>query len=331
MYHFIMNPTASSGMGRKVWKEIKPVLKDQGVNYSLNVFKKQEKLVSFIKALTSKSETQADNNMLNDRQRAVIKGAFNEPDVHIVVLGGDGTLNLVLNSIIDMDRTKLSCIRVGSGNDFARNVGVKKDAVKALFHLLKEPEEKILDYGEVEYMMPDGKYKKRRFIISSGIGYDADICEEVGRGKLKKVLNVIHLGKLVYVMIGIKQIFTRTNTKVKLCFDDKPPIYVPNLFFVVGMIHEMEGGGVPFCPHADPCDGMLDVCVARSASKPKLMLEVAMVYLKKHLMFSNIEEYRCKKLKVVVENSQWIHMDGETPCKTGEAVLSCKSGIRFIK
>lgn len=331
MYHFIMNPTASSGMGRKVWKEIKPLLKERGVKYSLNVFRKQEKLVAFVNGLTGRDEAQCDSTILSDRQKAVIKDALKEPDVHIVVLGGDGTLNLVLNSIVDMERTKLSCIRVGSGNDFARNVGVEKAPVKALLHLLNESEETVLDYGEVEYVMPEGKNRKRRFIISSGIGYDADICEEVRRSKLKRVLNVLHLGKLVYVIIGIKQIFTRANTKVKLYMDDNEPIYANNLFFAVGMIHEMEGGGVPFCPGADPCDGMLDVCVARSAPKPKLMLEVAMVYLKKHLMFSNIDGYRCRKLRVVVEKPQWIHMDGETPCRTSEAVLSCKTGLRFIK
>ena len=41
--------------------------------------------------------------------------------------------------------------------------------------------------------------RTRRFIISSGIGYDADICEEVSRSRLKKILNLFLLGKLVYV------------------------------------------------------------------------------------------------------------------------------------
>ena len=210
-------------------------------------------------------------------------------------------------------------------------MGVEKDSYKALWHLINEPCERLLDYGEAEYIMSDGRRKQRRFIISSGIGYDADICEEVGRSRLKKVLNVLRLGKLVYVTIGIKQIFTRAGTRAKLYMDDNEPICVNDLFFGVAMIHEMEGGGVPFCPHADPCDGMLDVCVTKSTSKLKLMLEVAMVYLKKHLMFSNISEYRCRKLKIVTKKPQWIHMDGETPCKTNEIRLCCKQGLRFVK
>ena len=326
MYHFIVNPAASSGMGRKVWKEIKPILKEKNVEYSLNVFKNEEEMADFVRTLTSGKDPASDV-----KAEPVNHITESSEDMHIVVLGGDGTLNLVLNSMVDMEHTKLSCIRVGSGNDFARNVGVEKDAGKALLHLLNEPREIELDYGEVSFDMPDGKQEDLRFIISSGIGYDADICEEVSGSRLKKILNALHLGKLVYVAIGIKQIFTRNNAKAKLYLDDNEPIRVNNLFFTVGMIHEMEGGGVPFCPHADPCDGMLDVCVAKGAPIPKLLLEVAMVYFKKHLLFSNISEYRCRKLRIVTDKPQWIHMDGETPCRVTEAEFRCKQGVRFVK
>lgn len=319
------------------------------MQYSLIALNSKEELVKFVKTLTGRKVSDAAKDLLGEAAVTAIKNKLEGQNVHIVVLGGDGTLNLVLNSIVDMEYTKLSCIRVGSGNDFARNVGVDKSPEKALLHLLEAPQETELDYGEAEYLTEKGESKTRRFIISSGIGYDADICEEVSRSSLKKVLNVLHLGKLVYVMIGIKQIFTRGGAggsgmslrakgdrapkapKVKLYLDDSKPIRIRNLFFGVGMIHEMEGGGVPFCPHANPCDGMLDVCVAKGASIPKLLLEVGMVYLKKHLLFSNISEYRCRKMRIVVDKPQWIHMDGETPCRVREATLICRSGLRFVK
>lgn len=346
MYYFIMNPAASSGQGRKVWKRLKPVLNKKRVKYNLISPDDKEELIQYIKTLTGRAvsddakdkpdgyvirsvvndiENNTENNIKNNKENHT-----EQQGVHIVVLGGDGTLNLVLNSIVDMEHTKLSCIRVGSGNDFARNVGVCKNPEKALLHLLDSPCETELDYGEAEYITIKGERRKRRFIISSGIGYDADICEEVSRSRLKRILNTLHLGKLVYVAIGVKQIFTRRNTKVKIYIDDKL-IRSRNLFFVVGMIHKMEGGGVPFCPHAGATDGMLDICVAKGAPVSKLLLEVGMVYLKKHLLFSNIAEYKCRRLRVVVEKAQWIHMDGETPCRVREAVLKCEQGLRFVK
>ena len=168
----------------------------------------------------------------------------------LVVIGGDGTINAVLNGIVDFEHTVLSCIRTGSGNDFARNVGVTKNVRKALHHLLHSTEQLCLDYGEATYITENGT-KSRRFAISNGVGYDADICEEVGRSQLKKILNWAKIGKLVYVAIGVKQIFTRKNSGAVVLLD-QTELKIPGLFFVVGMIHEKEGGGVPFCPKAKP-------------------------------------------------------------------------------
>lgn len=327
MYCFIMNPTASSGMGRRVWKKLRPVLDERNVEYKLLVFNKIEKLTSFVNAATGGEITEETKKTLGKKSLNILQNASS---IHIVVLGGDGTLNLVLNAIVDIVNTKLSCIRIGSGNDFARNIGVDKKPEKALVHLLDKPQELILDYGEATYESEDGASVTKRFIISSGIGYDADICEEVSKSKLKKKLNKLYMGKLVYVVVGIKQIFSRKTTKVTLYMDDDT-VSVDRLFFSVGMIHKMEGGGVPFCPDADPTDGYLDICLASAASIPKLLLEVAMVYRGKHILFSNVEQYRSRSVRVVTDEPQWIHTDGETPCRVSDVTLSCRQGLHFVK
>ena len=181
-YEILINPSASSGKGMKVWKEVKRELDARGVPYRKHLLKAPGEATLLVRALT-KDLTE---------------------DCHLLVLGGDGTQNEVLNGIQDFKHTILSCLRTGSGNDFAANVGVKKNAVKALDDLLERPMEARLDYG----LIRADEQEPRRFLISCGMGYDADICEEVSRSKLKKCMNKIGLGKLVYLMIGIKQIFT---------------------------------------------------------------------------------------------------------------------------
>lgn len=307
MYHFIMNPKASSGKGMKAWKIIEEILQKEQVAYQAHVLGSAQETVHLVQSLTSKRE-----------------------DCHIVVLGGDGTINAVLNGIVDFEHTKLSCIRTGSGNDFARNVGVTKNVSAAINHLIHTPEHSCLDYGMTTYVTENGE-KSRRFAISNGVGYDADICEEVGRSKLKRILNWAKLGKLVYVMVGIKQIFTRKNSGAMIYMDDAEPIQIPHLFFVVGMIHEKEGGGVPFCPQANAADGMLDVCLVRQMPKLKLLLAVIMVYMKQHYRFRNITAHRCKKLSVVLDEGQWFHVDGEVPEKIKEISMECQSGLHFYK
>ena len=151
MYHFIMNPSASSGKGMNVWKQIQEILDKEQVVYEQHVLKSAKETTLFVRELTKFQND--DNEEMGDKSA-----------VHIIVLGGDGTLNTVLNGIEDFSRTIVSCIRTGSGNDFARNVGIAEDVEDAIYHLLNEPEEQCLDYGIVKYEA-DGRRKKKRFIM----------------------------------------------------------------------------------------------------------------------------------------------------------------------
>ena len=301
----LINPSASSGRGMRVWKKVKKELDARGVPYRKHLLKAPGEATLLVRDLT-KNLTQ---------------------DCHLLVLGGDGTLNEVLNGIEDFKHTILSCLRTGSGNDFAGNVGVERNLKKALDQLLEHPMEAGLDYGVIHA----DERPARRFLISCGMGYDADICEEVSRSKLKKVLNKFGLGKLVYLMIGIKQIFTREEVDASLYLDGKDPIKIQGLFFLVGMQHPREGGGVPFCPEADPTDGLMDLCLVRNMAKWKLMTAVALVYFKKHLLFKNITCHRCKTMRLVCDKPQWIHLDGETPYQAKEVLWISKGRVRFRK
>lgn len=353
MYHFIINPSASSGKGMRIWKKAERILKAEQVQYEAHILKSAAEVTALVQNLTGgqtmseeesslhnakikrseKNETLSANGEISSLHNAEKEvAATSETDIHLVVLGGDGTLNAVLNGIVSFQHTILSCIRTGSGNDFARNMGVSRNIKEALYGILNNTKEIVLDYGKAYYESEEGsaKAESRRFIISSGVGYDADICEEVSRSKLKKILNKVHLGKLVYVAIGIKQIFTRTVSDAVLCLDDGKDINVSGLFFVVGMVHEREGGGVPFCPAADATDGLLDICLVRDMPTWKLLLAVILVYGKKHLAFQNITMHRCRRFSVQTEIPQWFHMDGETPCKIKTIEMECKSGLRFL-
>lgn len=316
MYHFLINPAASSGQGIRVWQKVKSFLENEGIAYQAHRVESAQKITELVGRLTDRRQWEEGQNP--------------NSICHLVVLGGDGTLNAVLQGIDDFSHTVLSCIRMGSGNDFARNMGITKDVKKNLSGILYHPQEIGLDYGEIVYETELCKPITERFIISSGIGYDADICEEVSRSRLKRILNKIHLGKLVYVVIGVKQIFTRKLTGAVITMDDTT-IHVPKIFFAVGMIHAMEGGGVPFCPDANPLDGMLDVCLVKGMPKWKLLLAVLLVYGKKHFMFRNITAYRCKRMEIKTEEPQWFHIDGETPCQTRSVRIECRKGLRFCK
>lgn len=333
-YHFIINPAASSGKGMHIWNKVECILQKEQILYEAHILQNAAEAESLVRNLTGRSNAYSEISGLHNINEAAATEEIQE--CHIVVLGGDGTLNAVLNGIESFEYTILSCIRTGSGNDFAGNMGISKDIVQALHGILHHKEEVLLDYGVITYRSENAvsqsgeTLQSRRFIISSGIGYDADICEEVSRSRLKEYLNKVHLGKLVYVAIGIKQIFTRKSKEAVICMDDGEQLSVSGLFFIVSMIHEKEGGGVPFCPDADATDGQLDICLVKNMPKWKLLLAVILVYAKKHILFRNITLQRCKEIIIRTEVAQWFHMDGETPCQIKEARMECRSGLRFL-
>lgn len=338
MYHIIMNPASSSGKGMRSWDKIKELLDKSGVAYEIHMLQKPGEAAVIAERLTG-NEATITERVTTEETAVTVKSRTDEEDTRLLVIGGDGTLNEVLNGIVDFEHTTLSCVQTGSGNDFARNMHLEKDVERAVTHLLEQPEEVALDYGEVTVEVGGNNAgdsgqaasRKKRFLISSGVGYDANICEEVSRSRLKTVLNRLHLGKLVYVMIGVKQIFAKKTVRAKLYLDDAPMVKLPELFFVVGMNHMYEGGGIPFCPNADPTDGRLDVCLVKGMSRLKLLLAVVLVYFKKHLLFKAITNHRCRKMRLVTETPQWIHMDGETPYQVSEVVWESKGKVRFVR
>ena len=306
-YYLIANPRAASGSGADAVKAVEQVLKGYGKDVQTYVPESAQETEDLVRRLTGTGD-----------------------DGHLIVMGGDGTLNTVLNGIADFDHTRLSCIPVGSGNDFARNMHLIREPKAAAQHLLTAPQEICLDYGEAMYEGPDGALR-RRFAISCGIGYDADICEEAARHPAKRMLNRLGLGKLIYLLVGIRQMFSRTGTRAVIRLDEREPIHLANMFFTVGMIHPKEGGGVPFCPKADPTDSLLDVCMAKYMTHLKSMAALVMVYLGCHHLISRVRLARCRKLEVVTEKPQWYHLDGDTDFQIRKIIMTAKSGLRFVR
>ncbi len=212
MYYFIVNISGGSGKAKKTWIRVRDELKRRNVEY---------------KAFRTKSS----------EHTGVLAGKISElsdDDIHMVVVGGDGTINAVLNGIKDFDRITFSVIPSGSANDFARGLGISKDPVLELEGILDSSKEsRRIDIGSVSVVHKKNDNKralleeydsdkksmiegsidetvihKRLFGISSGIGLDAIVCKKALDSKIKNVLNKLNLGSLTYIILTVKSLFT---------------------------------------------------------------------------------------------------------------------------
>lgn len=183
--------------------------------------------------------------------------------VNLIILGGDGTVNEALQGIRDFSKVSIGFIPTGSGNDLARDMKLGKDPLKILDSILREDISRKVDLGKLTIKNEtDASMKKgganapdsRFFVVSSGIGFDAAVCEEALSSRLKDTLNKLKLGKLTYLGIALKQLITAKDVSCDLYLDDKPPIHLKRFLFSAFMIHKYEGGGFKFCPDADAGD-----------------------------------------------------------------------------
>lgn len=321
MYYIIMNPASKSGRGIEIWKRIEPVLISREVPYQFmtsNYNGHVAKLVADI--------TKTDN------------------DVNIIILGGDGTINEALQGIRDFSKVKIGYIPTGSSNDLARDMKLDKDPLAILDTILSGKVSRKADIGLLTYghcirrgiktadsntdnseKIPDTHTAEQRyFVVSSGIGFDAAVCEEALSSHMKDILNKLKLGKLTYLGIALKQLIAAKPVSCELTLDDKTSIRTDHFLFIASMIRQYEGGGFKFCPDADAKDDLLDVCFVGKLSKLLILIALPTAFFGKHYMFPHISHYRAHKIEIKTSAPLWVHTDGEVYFKADHIYLSCK-------
>lgn len=283
MYNFIINPNARSGLGRKIWNELEDTLKENDISYQAFLTKHRCHAAKITR------------DILSETSRCTL-----------VVLGGDGTINEVINGISDFRNVTLAYIPIGSSNDFARGMGLSRDPHTALKHILVPSRYTYLNVGTVEHDRGN-----RRFVVSSGFGFDAEVCCRVSTSRVKVFFNKLSLGKLSYVSVALQSLLFQTPKRMVITMDDKMPIAFEKVYFAAAMNQKYEGGGFMFCPKAVPTDDFLDIIIAEGLPKLKILCLLPTAFFGKHTRFSGIHVYRCKKAVMESEFPLPLHTDGE--------------------
>lgn len=302
-YTFIINPKSRSGNGGLIWNQLKPELKKRQIDCETFYTEYAGHATKIAADVTADGEEHT-----------------------IVVLGGDGSVSEVLSGIKDCSKIILGYIPTGSGNDFTRELKMPVNPRKAL--------ENILDPGRIVPMdvgVAHAKGNTYRFAVSTGIGFDAAVCHNVDKSRMKTFLNKIHLGNLTYLGIALKRLFKDPHFETEVYLDDDEPLHFHNTYFAAAMNQPYEGGGFRFCPEAETDDGMLDVIVVSGLSRLKVLCLLPTAFAGKHTDFKGIDIYKCKKVRIKTNERAAIHTDGQ-PVAVDEVLEAeiLKEQIRVI-
>lgn len=276
----IVNPAAGAGRTAKRWPQIKEFLKKIGVKFEHDL-------------------TEAPGHAIELAKTAVNKGYK-----LIVSVGGDGTINEVVNGIYDTGNLKdvtLGIIGTGTGGDYIRTLGIPRDYLQSCKRLV-HPDKMIVDLGMVEHTI-NGEKKRRLFANFAGLGFDAEVVKATTQ-KYKKLGSVPS-----YLMGLLTTLVCYHNREISLKIDGKEE---ERKVCTIVMSNGKYGGGSMFiAPQADIKDGLFDVVIIGDVSKPDLLASLPRIYRGTHLTHPKVTIKHAREVEIQSKVSIALQADGE--------------------
>jgi diacylglycerol kinase (ATP) len=220
----------------------------------------------------------------------------------VVAAGGDGTLNEVLNGIVDapkgFERARLGVLPLGTVNVFAREVQIPLKLQDA-WQTLRAGRETLIDLGVVDYQ-ENGTPARRYFAQLAGAGLDARAIELVDWRLKKKI------GPLAYVVAGLRAL---TESQVKITVSDGKTEGAGELVLIGN--GSLYGGDFRLFPPADMRDGLLEACVFSKVNLMTLLRVAPRLLIRGTLPKAATANFRSESLTLTSASKVPFEVDGE--------------------
>jgi len=266
--HVIINFRAGRNRTRQLWPQVKSALQKTGWQLK-------------------ECDTQYPGHATVLAAAAVNKGAE-----QVVVVGGDGTLNEVVNGLAGSSLT-LGLIPTGTGNDFARTVGVSLDPLQAVLQLYT---------GKVR-PIDLGKVGERYFLNACGIGFDARVAHLINEGFHR------FTGKPAYLLAAARVFLTFRPLPVTIVVDGS--VMEKKVLLVAVTNARYYGGGIKISPEALVDDGKLDICIVEDLSRAQFLKNFPSIYYGGHVNHPKVSLLRGKTIDISGDERLYAHVDGE--------------------
>ncbi len=241
----------------------------------------------------------------------IAQRAVRESRPVVVSVGGDGTLNEVLNGFFRNGAplpttSKLAMVPLGSGGDFRRTLRIPIEPRQAI-DVLKSGLVRRLDAGCVTYQTADGGTAVRHFINIADAGLGGEVVYRVNRGSKR-------LGSQTYAVGGALSMLTYSNKPMTVVVDGDTHELTKAQQVVVANC-QFYGGGMQIAPSASPTDGVFDVIIIKNAGKIETIRGISDFRNGKHLDNGNpkIELMYGKRISVTSPAKVRLDIDGEDP------------------
>lgn len=300
---FIVNPQAGNGSTGLNWPYIESLAKDRLGPFEVNMTKRPGDAAMFAK------------NAAAEKARL------------LVCVGGDGTLNEVVNGIMTHDESirsdvTLGFIPNGTGCDFVRTVSIPQDIEQAV-DLVVSGSARSIDLGVLVFQDHQGHDRCRFFHNIASFGLGGEVAQRVNR-------TTKALGPFVsFMWATLISIFLYGKKRIQISVDNdyKKEIVIWNVAASNGQYH---GGGMWVAPDASVCDGLLNVTIIGDLTIPEVFLNLSKLYNGRIYDINKVITLTGKKVAAISEDRVLLEVDGEQPGMLPIVVKTVPSALKII-
>jgi diacylglycerol kinase (ATP) len=290
---FVVNPTSGAGRGARRWSVLHDRLRASGI----------EPRIVYTTGIGS--------------GRALAGDAAKGGAPLVVAVGGDGTVNEVVDGVADIPGAIIGLLLTGRGRDAVRNFDLPSTADRAVAGLLNG----TVTHFDLGVVRP-ATASPRHFVNAAGVGFDATVAERAaaipGRGAMPYLAGIVlslarHRPIDAEVTIDGRQVATGPVTLVAIANG------------------AWYGGGMMIAPGARPDDGALDVVVIGALSRRELLTWLPTIFRGTHLRHPAVSMHRAARVEVRAATPLPAHVDGELIGTTPIVAEIRPSALRLLK
>jgi diacylglycerol kinase (ATP) len=215
----------------------------------------------------------------------------------LAAMGGDGMTGMVGAGLVGSE-TALGVIPTGTGNDFARFIGLNRKKPVEAVHVLADPEIRVVDSATVA-----GGGRLERFVNVAGAGFDSEVNETANNMKWKAQ----GTAKYVAAVMGTLRRFTPAQFEVTVDGEHRS---LSGMLIAVGN-GESYGGGMRVAAGASLDDGQLQVCVVGGMSRGAFLRAFPSVFRGTHVTHPKVTMLRGARVEIAADRPFDVYADGE--------------------
>jgi len=283
---FIINPHAGNGSSRSTWSFVEAFAKDRLGPFEAYMTKGPGDGVIFA------------------------KNAVAEKTKRLVCVGGDGTLNEVINGIMMNEESvrselMLGFIPNGTGCDFIRTVSIPQDIEQSM-DLIASGHTRSIDLGVLLLKNHKGRDHRRYFHNIASFGLGGEVAQRVNQ--MTKALGPF----ISFMWATLISVFLYGTKRIRIFIDGKSEKVISawNVVVANGQYH---GGGMWVAPNASVCDGLFHVTIIGDLTIPEVFLNLSKLYNGRIYDIDKVITRTCQKMAAISDERVLLEADGEQP------------------